>query len=223
MSDPPSTRRLLGWQSVSLVLLFLKAVAKYSQTIAAALTGLLWRNVHASRSARPHTHRSPPHLLSQGHTASINAPIHSRLFGAPAQARPRRVYRKGTLIHTTGPPSLFRGIQEPLHTQVMRTCLLSVAALIQTGRLWHQLTLKLSEFFDHPLSKPCRVVVFQQFVRDFESKLNQQKLVELGTRVSKEIASAFQSLQCLPFEFIPSRRSTSTAWISERTALTHRC
>jgi len=31
------------------------------------------------------------------------------------------------------------------------------------------------------------VVVFQQFVRDFESKLNQQRLVELGTSVSKEI------------------------------------
>lgn len=60
-----------------------------------------------------------------------------------------------------------------------------------SDRLWHQLTLKLFEFFDHSLSKPCRVVVFQQFVRDFESKLNQQKLVELGTRVSKEITSTF--------------------------------
>lgn len=66
-----------------------------------------------------------------------------------------------------------------------------------SDRLWHQLTLKLFEFFDHPLSKPCRVVVFQQFVRDFESKLNQQKLVELGTRVSKEITSAFHFMPVL--------------------------
>ncbi|KIJ18341.1 hypothetical protein PAXINDRAFT_167518 [Paxillus involutus ATCC 200175] len=58
---------------------------------------------------------------------------------------------------------------------------------LYTRKLWHQLTLKLFEFFDHPLSKPFRVVVFQQFVRDFESKMNQQRLVELGTKVSKEI------------------------------------
>ncbi|KAF8840664.1 hypothetical protein BDN67DRAFT_990230 [Paxillus ammoniavirescens] len=58
---------------------------------------------------------------------------------------------------------------------------------LYTRKLWHQLTLKLFEFFDHPLSKSCRVVVFQQFVRDFESKMNQQRLVELGTKVSKEI------------------------------------
>lgn len=59
MSDQPSTRRfLLRWESVSLVLLFLKAVAKYSQTITTTLTSLLWRNAHASRSVPPHTHRS---------------------------------------------------------------------------------------------------------------------------------------------------------------------
>ncbi|KIK98362.1 hypothetical protein PAXRUDRAFT_31209 [Paxillus rubicundulus Ve08.2h10] len=58
---------------------------------------------------------------------------------------------------------------------------------LYTRKLWHQLTLKLFEFFDHPLSKPFRVVVFQQFVRDFGSKMNQQRLVELGTKVSKEI------------------------------------
>ncbi|KAF9221772.1 hypothetical protein BS17DRAFT_710469 [Gyrodon lividus] len=58
---------------------------------------------------------------------------------------------------------------------------------LYTRKLWHQLTLKLFEFFDHPRSKPFRVVVFQQFVRDFEPKMNQQRLVELGTKVSKEI------------------------------------
>ncbi|KIJ64357.1 hypothetical protein HYDPIDRAFT_90849 [Hydnomerulius pinastri MD-312] len=58
---------------------------------------------------------------------------------------------------------------------------------LYTRKLWHQLTLKLFEFFDHPLSKPFRVDVFQHFVRDFESKMNQQRLVEMGTRVSKEI------------------------------------
>ncbi|KAI0078421.1 hypothetical protein K474DRAFT_1594086 [Panus rudis PR-1116 ss-1] len=54
-------------------------------------------------------------------------------------------------------------------------------------KLWHQLTLKLIEFFDHPLSKPYRVDVFTKFVRDFESRLNQLRLVEMGVKVSKEI------------------------------------
>ncbi|KAE9392748.1 hypothetical protein BT96DRAFT_830219 [Gymnopus androsaceus JB14] len=58
---------------------------------------------------------------------------------------------------------------------------------LHTRKLWHQLTLKLFEFFDHPLSKPFRVDVFERFVTDFESKLNQLKLVEMGVKVSKEI------------------------------------
>ena len=44
MSDTPRRRFLLGWDSVSLVLLFLKAIAKYTQTI----TTTLW--TYASRS-----------------------------------------------------------------------------------------------------------------------------------------------------------------------------
>ena len=57
-------------------------------------------------------------------------------------------------------------------------------------RLWHQLTLKLSDFFDHPLSRPYRVDVFDRFVRDFETKLNQLRLVEMGVKVAREIDSA---------------------------------
>ena len=57
-------------------------------------------------------------------------------------------------------------------------------------RLWHQLTNKLLEFFDFPLSRLYRVDVFNKFVRDFESKLNQLRLVEMGVKVSKEIDSA---------------------------------
>ncbi|PCH42928.1 hypothetical protein WOLCODRAFT_138115 [Wolfiporia cocos MD-104 SS10] len=58
---------------------------------------------------------------------------------------------------------------------------------LHSRKLWHQLTLKLFEFFDHPLSKPFRVDVFDKFVRDFEPRLNQLRLVEMGVRVSKEI------------------------------------
>lgn len=56
-------------------------------------------------------------------------------------------------------------------------------------RLWHQLTLKLFEFFDVPSSKPFRVETFEKFVRDFETKLNQLRLVEMVVKVSKEIDS----------------------------------
>ena len=64
-------------------------------------------------------------------------------------------------------------------------------------RLWHQLTNKLLEFFDHPLSKPYRVGVFDKFVRDFESRLNQLRLVEMGVKVSKEIDSTWNVTECL--------------------------
>lgn len=57
------------------------------------------------------------------------------------------------------------------------------------NRLWHQLTLKLFEFLDHPLSRPYRVDTFERFVRDFEQRLNQLRLVEMGVKVSREIDS----------------------------------
>lgn len=57
-------------------------------------------------------------------------------------------------------------------------------------RLWHQLTQKLTEFFDEPLSRPYRVDVFDRFVLDFETKLNQLRLVEMGVKVAREIDSA---------------------------------
>jgi 26S proteasome regulatory subunit N9 len=55
--------------------------------------------------------------------------------------------------------------------------------------LWHQLTLKLFEFFEHPLSKRYRVDVRKRFVRDFDTKINQLRLAEMGVKVSKVIAS----------------------------------
>jgi len=48
-------------------------------------------------------------------------------------------------------------------------------------------TQKLFQFFDHPLATPYRVDVFERFVRDFEGKINQLKLVEMGVKVSKDI------------------------------------
>ncbi|KAF9016310.1 hypothetical protein BDZ89DRAFT_1022829 [Hymenopellis radicata] len=58
---------------------------------------------------------------------------------------------------------------------------------LYTRKLWHQLTLKLFEFFATPTSAPYRVDVFTRFVRDFEGRLNQLRLVEMGVKVAREI------------------------------------
>ena len=73
----------------------------------------------------------------------------------------------------------------PLTTGFLEAIILTTLAL----RLWHQLTQKLFDFFDHPLSQPYRVDVFDKFVRDFESRLNQLRLVEMGVKVSKDLDS----------------------------------
>ncbi|KAG6820034.1 hypothetical protein H0H93_006269 [Arthromyces matolae] len=58
---------------------------------------------------------------------------------------------------------------------------------LHTRKLWHQLTQKLKAFFDDELSRPYRVDVFERFVRDFEGKINQLRLVEMGVKVSRDI------------------------------------
>ncbi|EAU87386.1 proteasome 26S subunit [Coprinopsis cinerea okayama7 len=58
---------------------------------------------------------------------------------------------------------------------------------LYSRKLWHQLTLKLFQFFDEPLARPFRVDVFERFVRDFETKINQLRLVEMAVKVAKDI------------------------------------
>ncbi|TEB23060.1 hypothetical protein FA13DRAFT_1694680 [Coprinellus micaceus] len=58
---------------------------------------------------------------------------------------------------------------------------------LYTRKLWHQLTQKLFQFFENPLARPYRVDTFERFVRDFENKINQLRLVELGVKVSQDI------------------------------------
>jgi len=57
-------------------------------------------------------------------------------------------------------------------------------------RLWHQLTEKVDQFFDHPLANPYRVDVYTRFVRDFEERLNPLRLAEMGIKISQDIDSA---------------------------------
>jgi len=69
-------------------------------------------------------------------------------------------------------------------------------------RLWHQLTQKLFEFFEHPLARPFRVEVFSRFVRDFEMRLNPLRLVEMGAKVSKDIDSAYFLVHYILVHFV---------------------
>jgi 26S proteasome regulatory subunit N9 len=54
-------------------------------------------------------------------------------------------------------------------------------------RLWHQLTLTIFEFLDHPDSKPFQLDLFNKFVSDFQGKLDKLRLAQIGVKVSKEI------------------------------------
>lgn len=86
----------------------------------------------------------------------------------------------------------------------MVACIDAIDAKVFTNRLWHQLTQRLTDFFDHPLSRPYRVDVFDRFVRDFESKLNQLKLVEMGVKVAREHDSTSYA------SYLPPLHSLST-------------
>jgi len=54
-------------------------------------------------------------------------------------------------------------------------------------RLWHQLTLAIFEFLDHPDSPPYQLDLFEHFVSDFQNKLDKLRLAQIGTKVSKQI------------------------------------
>ncbi|KAI0060076.1 hypothetical protein BV25DRAFT_1807834 [Artomyces pyxidatus] len=68
---------------------------------------------------------------------------------------------------------------------------------LHSRKLWHQLTEKLDEFFDHPLARPYRVDVYTRFVRDFEERLNPLRLVEMGVKVSRDIDNPALHLEFL--------------------------
>lgn len=54
-------------------------------------------------------------------------------------------------------------------------------------RLWHQLTLAIFEFLESPGSKPYQLDLFNNFVSDFQGKLDKLRLAQIGVKVSKEI------------------------------------
>jgi len=64
-------------------------------------------------------------------------------------------------------------------------------------KLWHQLTLKIEEFFSIPTSGPFQVPLFQNFISDWENRMNKLKLVTLGLSVVKQFDDNNQALAFL--------------------------
>jgi hypothetical protein len=53
-------------------------------------------------------------------------------------------------------------------------------------KLWHELTDKLIDFFDHPESAKQRIPFFDTFIKSFANKINQLKLVTLGLNAASQ-------------------------------------
>lgn len=53
-------------------------------------------------------------------------------------------------------------------------------------KLWHELTDKLIEFYDHPDSAKQRIPFFETFIKSFANKINQLKLVTLGLNAATQ-------------------------------------
>jgi 26S proteasome regulatory subunit N9 len=60
-------------------------------------------------------------------------------------------------------------------------------------KLWHELTDKLIEFFDHPDSAKQRIPFFETFIKSFANKINQLKLVTLGLNAASQYKGALCS------------------------------
>ncbi|CAG8455222.1 8328_t:CDS:2 [Paraglomus brasilianum] len=64
-------------------------------------------------------------------------------------------------------------------------------------KLWHQLTLKIEEFFSLPSSGQFQIPLFQNFISDWENKMNKLKLVTLGLTASKQFNDNNEALAFL--------------------------
>ncbi|KZT50891.1 PCI-domain-containing protein [Calocera cornea HHB12733] len=62
---------------------------------------------------------------------------------------------------------------------------------------WHQLTLAVNEFLADPESGPYQVDLFNRFVRDFEGKINQLRLAEMGVKVCRQVDDPQKTLGLL--------------------------
>ncbi|KAI8876297.1 PCI-domain-containing protein [Backusella circina FSU 941] len=64
-------------------------------------------------------------------------------------------------------------------------------------KLWHQLTLKIIEFFKEPESAPFQIRVFQNFVAEWESKINKLSLVTIALQAASQFNDLKDSVEFL--------------------------
>lgn len=65
---------------------------------------------------------------------------------------------------------------------------LAYAPCLLAIRLWHQLTQSILEFFEQPESAPHQIPIFQQFIAEWESKINKLSLVQIALRAASNCA-----------------------------------
>ncbi|KAJ3035338.1 26S proteasome regulatory subunit [Rhizophlyctis rosea] len=61
-------------------------------------------------------------------------------------------------------------------------------------KLWHQLTLAVEDFVNQPNAGPRLIPLYENFIVDWEKKMNQLSLVKFVTRASRELKDPSQSL-----------------------------
>ncbi|KAI9019738.1 hypothetical protein DFJ74DRAFT_644064 [Hyaloraphidium curvatum] len=64
-------------------------------------------------------------------------------------------------------------------------------------KLWHQLTVALEKFVDIPEAAPYLIPVYENFISDFEKKMNQLSLVQYMVKASREFSDPAESLAFL--------------------------
>lgn len=62
-------------------------------------------------------------------------------------------------------------------------------------KLWHELTNKLIEFFNHPGSAPQRLQFYKVFVLKFADRINQLKLVDLALKAATQCLGSLLRLR----------------------------
>lgn len=62
------------------------------------------------------------------------------------------------------------------------------------NRLWYQLTITLEAFLAIPSSGAYQQSIYEEFVLDFATKINQLKLVAIGISVARQYQGVFMLL-----------------------------
>ncbi|KAL8278243.1 hypothetical protein RQP46_009416 [Phenoliferia psychrophenolica] len=65
------------------------------------------------------------------------------------------------------------------------------------NKLWFQLTTTIEAFLATPASGPFQIELYEQFIKDFASKLNQLKLASIGIAVARQFTDGNQGLEFL--------------------------